>query len=300
MLRVENALMDGIININKPAGMTSFDVIAVLRKILNTKKIGHTGTLDPDATGVLPICVGRATKLAELLTADDKAYIAGVRLGVVTDTQDLSGEVLEENEVCVSEGELKDALKGFTGEISQIPPMYSAVRINGERLYKLAREGKTVERPPRTVFISELTLLSYDETNSVFNMEVHCSKGTYIRTLANDIGAALGCGGAMCSLERIRSGRFLIDSSFTLDEVRAMTENGDFSFMTPLSEAMSEFDKITLAESNARKLIYGMPFNPYGVENGKKYRLYDEKNTFLAIGEKTPDRMNILKTFFET
>ncbi len=290
--------MDGVININKSAGMTSFDVIAILRKILNTKKIGHTGTLDPDATGVLPVCVGKGTKLVEMLTANDKQYIAGIKLGIVTDTQDMSGEILEEKNADVDAEALKDVIASFIGESEQIPPMYSAVRVNGVRLYKLAREGKTVEREARKIFIQGIKLNSYDKENNEFFITVDCSKGTYIRTLSHDIGQKLGCGAAMSSLKRTKSGRFEISDSYTLDEIRNMSENNDFSFICPVSEVMAEFEKIILAERNADKLRYGIPFNVDGLEIGSRYRLYDEKKEFLAIGEKFPEKVKILKTFF--
>jgi len=290
--------MDGVININKPTGMTSFDVIAILRKILNTKKIGHTGTLDPDATGVLPICVGKATKLVEMLTADEKQYIAGVKLGIVTDTQDTSGDVLETKEVNVTYDDLKNTIDSFKGESFQIPPMYSAVKVNGERLYKLAREGKTVERESRKIFISEITLDSFKKEDDSFSMTVTCSKGTYIRTLSNDIGEKLGCGAALSSLKRTMSGKYTISESYTLDDIRKMSEEENFSFITPLPDIMDEFEKVILAEKNSDKLVYGVPFNVDGLQNGSKYRLFDEKKRFLAIGEKTPERIVILKTFF--
>lgn len=290
--------MDGVINVNKKAEMTSFDVIAILRKILNMKKIGHTGTLDPDATGVLPVCVGKGTKLVEMLTANDKQYIAGVKLGIVTDTQDLSGNILEKTNPCIDNATLKSTIMSFMGESEQIPPMYSAIQVNGERLYKLAREGKTVEREPRKIFISNIVLNSYNKEENTFYMTVDCSKGTYIRTLANDIGQKLGCGAALSSLERTKSGRFSIDKSFTLDEIRNMAEKNDFSFILNLPDVMSEFEKTILAEQNSKKLIYGVPFNVAGLENGKTYRLFDEKNQFLAIAQKTPERLKILKTFF--
>ncbi len=290
--------MDGVININKSAGMTSFDVIASLRKILNMKKIGHTGTLDPDATGVLPICIGKGTKLVELLTANDKQYIAEVKLGITTDTQDTSGNLINQREVCVSKDDLSFAISEFIGEIEQIPPMYSAIKVNGERLYKLAREGITIEREPRKVFISDIKLNSFKIGDNTFSITVDCSKGTYIRTLSNDIGEKLGCGAAMSALKRTKSGRFNIDDSFTLDEIKEMVSQNDFSFICPVSEIMTEYEKITLAENNSKNLIYGIPFNVTYLENDKIYRLFNEKKQFLAIGKKTPERIVILKTFY--
>ncbi len=290
--------MDGVININKSAGMTSFDVIASLRKILNMKKIGHTGTLDPDATGVLPICTGKGTKLVELLTANDKQYIAEVKLGITTDTQDTSGNIIKKRAVSISEDALISAISSFIGETEQIPPMYSAIKVNGERLYKLAREGITIEREARKVFISNIKLNSFNKDENSFSITVDCSKGTYIRTLSNDIGEKLGCGAAMSALKRTKSGRFNIEDSFTLDEIKDMVSQDDFSFICPVSEVMTEYEKITLAEKNSKKLIYGIPFNVTYLEDDKIYRLFDEKKQFLAIGKKTPERIVILKTFY--
>lgn len=290
--------MDGVINVNKSAGMTSFDVIASLRKILNMKKIGHTGTLDPDATGVLPICIGKGTKLVELLTANDKQYIAEVRLGITTDTQDTSGNITDERKVDISENNLISAISYFIGEIKQIPPMYSAIKVNGERLYKLAREGIIIEREPRKVFISDIKLNYFKKEENIFSITVDCSKGTYIRTLSNDIGEKLGCGAAMSALKRTKSGRFDIENSFTLDEIREKVSQNDFSFICPVSEVMTEYEKIILAEKNSKNLIYGIPFNVTYLQNDKIYRFFDEKNQFLAIGKKTSERIVILKTFY--
>lgn len=290
--------MDGVINVNKPKDMTSFDVVAILRKTLNTKKIGHTGTLDPDATGVLPICVGKATKLVEFLTADKKQYKASVKLGVTTDTQDMSGTVLKTLSSCVTKEELEKAINSFLGEIEQIPPMYSAVKIDGKKLYELAREGKTVERKPRKITIFGIKLLSFDEKNQSFDMLVDCSKGTYIRTLANDIGESLGCGAALSNLLRTVSGSFYLEKSFSLEQIKELCENGDFSFLTPLSNVMSEWQKLVLAENNAKRLLYGIKFNVSGTTLGKCYRIFDENGNFLAVARCGEHHMEILKTFF--
>lgn len=212
--------MDGIIIIDKPAGFTSHDVVAKLRGILRQKKIGHTGTLDPQATGVLPVLLGRATKLSEMLTAGTKTYEAVMRLGLVTDTQDVWGRTLGERPVTADEAAVREVCRGFTGQISQIPPMYSAIKIGGKKLYDLAREGREVERPAReiTVYSIEITDISLP----LVSMRVRCSGGTYIRTLCHDIGAALGCGAAMQALRRTASGSFTIENAFTLEEVEAL------------------------------------------------------------------------------
>ena len=290
--------MDGVININKPSAMTSFDVVAILRKTLNMKKIGHTGTLDPDATGVLPICIGKATKLVELLTANDKQYIATVKLGIITDTQDISGNIIKTSDVNTSKEDLINLLPSFIGEQEQIPPMYSAIKVNGKKLYELAREGKTTERKPRKITINNITLNEYNDEENSFQITVNCSKGTYIRTLANDIGEKLGCGAALSALNRTKSGRFSLEASFDIDVIKEMVKNGDFSFITPLDEVMCEYKKIVLAEKNAFKLKNGVQFDVSGLNYGEIYRIYDESKNFLAIAQKDSERLLILKTFF--
>ncbi|MCH5255927.1 MAG: tRNA pseudouridine(55) synthase TruB [Lachnospiraceae bacterium] len=210
----------GIINIYKEAGYTSHDVVAKLRGILGQKKIGHTGTLDPDATGVLPVCLGVGTKLCDMLTDEDKEYVAELYLGVTTDTQDMSGTVLSREDVSIDEERLKEIIYSFQGEYEQLPPMYSALKVNGKKLYELAREGKTVERRTRKVRIEEIEILELNLP--LVKMRVVCSKGTYIRTLCDDIGRKAGCGGAMQSLERTRVGRFLIKDALTLDRVQEL------------------------------------------------------------------------------
>ena len=200
--------MDGIYIVNKPKGITSFDVVAKMRRICDTKKVGHAGTLDPDAVGVLPICVGRATKVIEYLMEEDKAYHVELMLGMATDTQDSSGSVLYEKPVTASITEIEETIKSFVGESMQIPPMYSAIRVNGKRLYELARKGLEVERNPRAITISQIDISSINKKDDkvIVLFDVDCSKGTYVRTLCNDIGERLNCGGHMTSLTRTRSG----------------------------------------------------------------------------------------------
>ena len=216
--------MDGIINIYKEKGFTSHDVVAKLRGICGQKKIGHTGTLDPDAVGVLPVCLGKATRVAELLTEKDKEYEAVLRLGVKTDTLDISGEVLKERPVTVSEEEIREAAKTFVGTIRQVPPMYSALKVNGKKLYELARAGKEVEREAREVTIHALEILSV--SLPLVTLRVHCSRGTYIRSLCDDLGERLGCGGCMESLIRTRSGVFSLSDAVPLSEVQRRKEEG--------------------------------------------------------------------------
>lgn len=216
--------MDGIINVYKEKGFTSFDVVAKLRGILKIKKIGHTGTLDPDAEGVLPVCIGSATKLCDMLTDKSKEYTAVMRLGVVTDTQDMTGVVLRTNEVSEDEELVRQAALSFVGEYDQIPPMYSALKVNGQKLCDLARQGKEVERRPRRVTIHELEIT--EMALPLVTMRVHCSKGTYIRTLCQDIGEKLGCGACMQSLVRTRVSEFTLDRAVTLSEIERFRDEG--------------------------------------------------------------------------
>lgn len=216
--------MNGIINIYKEAGYTSFDVVAKMRGILKERKIGHTGTLDPDATGVLPVCLGNGTKLVELFTDHEKEYIAEFRLGLSTDTQDMSGEVLKTSPIEVSKEQIKEVVASFVGECMQIPPMYSAVKVNGKKLYELARAGKEVKREARKVFFKEIEILSIDIP--LVKIRVVCSKGTYIRTLCNDIGEKLGCFAAMQSLTRTRVGDFTLEEAVTLEKLEQYRDEG--------------------------------------------------------------------------
>ena len=218
-------MKSGIINVYKEAGYTSFDVVAKLRGILGMKKIGHTGTLDPEATGVLPVCVGKATKVCDLLTDKDKTYRAVMRLGIVTDTQDMTGTVLQQQDVMVTEQDVRKALQSFVGSSNQIPPMYSALKVNGQKLCDLARKGIQVERKPREIFIHEIVV--EDITLPLVTFTVTCSKGTYIRTLCQDVGEKLGCGACMDSLVRTRVSGFCIEDSLKLHEIEAMMKKGE-------------------------------------------------------------------------
>ncbi len=290
--------MDGIINVNKPLGITSHDVVYRLRKILGIKKIGHTGTLDPDAKGVLPMCIGRGTKLAEELTAKEKQYLAELTLGIVTDTQDISGEVLERHEVSLSEEEIREAIMSFVGDIEQIPPMYSAIKVDGKKLYELAREGKTVELAPRPVTIFEINIQRVDMAENKVSFLVDCSKGTYIRTLCHDIGKKLGCGGVMSALKRTRSGDFKIENAFTLEEIEEKAKNNDFSFLIGIDEALSHYDKVVLADRNARRLCNGIEVRLNGIEDDKIFRVYDEQGKFLALCTIFGGKVKVLRAFY--
>ena len=291
--------MDGIINVNKPLGITSHDVVYRLRRLLGIKKIGHTGTLDPDASGVLPMCIGKGTKLAELLTATDKQYLAEMTLGAITDTQDKSGEILESFPVNVSETEVGETVQKFVGEIQQIPPMYSAIKIDGKKLYELAREGKNVERKPRAVTIKGIEVKEVNLEKNTVTMLVDCTKGTYIRTLCEDIGRALGCGGYMSALIRTRSGRFCIEEAYTLEQIEEMLSCGDNSFFVPIGEAVPEYKKIVVAEKNAKKIRNGIKISVEGLEIGEIYRVFDEKDELLVIARQDDDCLCVLKTFYD-
>jgi tRNA pseudouridine55 synthase len=279
--------MDGILNIHKLIGMTSFDVVAKVRRLTGIKKVGHAGTLDPDASGVLPVCVGKATKVIEFLMEKDKAYRVGLSLGKATDTQDASGKTLYEKKVSSSNEEIEKAIKGFVGTIEQIPPMYSAIRIDGKRLYDLARQGIEVERKPRTVTMFKIDILGIqriDETVSV-TMNVECSKGTYMRTLCHDIGEVLECGGHMSSLERTRSGPFLLESSYTLENLFSLKDEGklETAFLS-MDHAITHFPSVSVSQSEARKLMNGLTVMIKDLTPGFS-RVYHENGCFLAIGE---------------
>lgn len=291
--------MNGIININKPKGITSHDVVYRLRKILNIKKIGHTGTLDPDASGVLPMCVGRATKTADMLTAQDKQYIAEVTLGSATDTLDSSGTVTETAEVSVSEEDILNTAKEFLGDIEQIPPMYSAIKKDGQRLYELARQGIEVKREPRTVHIDSIEIKDFDLENNKFVMKVDCSKGTYIRSLCDDLGRRLGCFAHMSALERTRSGRFKIEEAYTLEQVEEMLDGGDAGFLIPIDRVFEEYGKIVVSNRKAAQICHGLKVRAQGTENGEIYRVYDEGGRFLTISTAENGVLKILKTFYQ-
>lgn len=287
--------MNGLIIIDKPAGWTSHDVIAKLRGILKEKRIGHSGTLDPMATGVLPIFIGRATRAVEFSQSDDKEYVAGLRLGIVTDTQDITGRVLSTSERTACVADLKQALRHFTGEQQQLPPMYSAVKIGGKKLYQLARRGINVERQPRSVTFHALDLL--EQNNDDYLLRVHCSKGTYIRTLCNDIGSFLGCGGTMYSLRRTRAGRFTIEESITLSDVESAASAGRAdSLLKPVDTLFDHYPAVALDENQIKRCLNGNAF-PTDQDDGL-YRVYDRNNNFLMLGRAENGIMHTVKSFF--
>lgn len=235
----------GVIILNKPAGMTSHDCVNRMRRLFDTKKVGHTGTLDPMATGVLPILIGRAAKAADLLTAENKLYRAGLRLGLVTDTEDITGNIISSSDEIPSEAEVRNICSGFVGEIMQIPPMYSALKVGGQKLVDLARRGVTIEREARPIRIYSIDVKSTDDSRE-YILTVSCSKGTYIRTLCADIGSKLGCGGCMSSLERLGSGSFSIADSHTLEELDSLEMSERLSLLRPVESLFASLTELKL------------------------------------------------------
>ncbi|MBQ5840406.1 MAG: tRNA pseudouridine(55) synthase TruB [Clostridia bacterium] len=286
---------NGIIVIDKPAGWTSMDICAKLRGMYREKRVGHAGTLDPMATGVLPVFIGRATRAVEFADKGDKEYVAGLKLGIVTNTQDTSGEVLESHPVSVTAAELESVLPNFRGDIEQIPPMYSAIKINGKKLYELARKGKEVERKPRPVTIRALTVeaqIAPDE----FIIRVRCSKGTYIRTLCHDIGQALGCGGAMSSLRRTMAAGFTLEQAVSLDAVQNTEERA--SLLLPVDAYFSDHPALTVDAAAEKKIRNGMTLVMPKLTPGE-YRVYGTDGCFLALCRAEQGKLTTVKSFFE-
>lgn len=278
----------GIINIYKEAGYTSHDVVAKMRGILGQKKIGHTGTLDPDAVGVLPVCLGAGTKLCDMLTDEDKEYVAELLLGVTTDTQDLSGTVLSRQEVSVDDEQAEAAIYHFRGAYEQVPPMYSALKVNGRKLYELAREGKEIERKARTVQIKEIEILTMQIP--VIKIRVVCSKGTYIRTLCDDIGKELGCGAAMKSLQRTRVGQFTIKDAKTLAEIEKQLHGDSVEeLILSVDDMFPDLQKVKTADNYRKQLVNGnclalkMICTGTRPTDGEHVRVYDGQDVFYGI-----------------
>ena len=300
-------MINGIISIHKEKGFTSHDVVAKLRRIVGQKKIGHTGTLDPDATGVLPVCFGKATKLCDMLTDKNKTYETVMLLGQVTDTQDVSGTVLESHSVeNITDEIVRKTIATFVGDIMQVPPMYSALKVNGKKLYELAREGIEVERKARPVSILDIEIKDIQLPR--VKMKVSCSKGTYIRTLCHDIGQALGCGACMEELVRTKVSRFELCESVTLAQVEEYQKAGRIQeLLTPIDAMFSEYVAVSLKEEFMPLVYNGNVFLPkhleskISLEDGMKVRVYNEKQQFLAIYKyiKENHLFKIEKMFFE-
>lgn len=299
-------MYNGIINVYKEKGYTSHDVVAKLRGILKQKKIGHTGTLDPQAEGVLPVCLGMGTKLCDMLTDKDKEYEALLLLGVSTDTQDTTGAVLKERPVEASEEEVKQAILSYIGEYDQIPPMYSAIKVDGKKLYELAREGKEIERKARRVRILSIEILSMELPR--VRIRVECSKGTYIRTLCHDIGEKLGCGGCMEELLRTRVSSFFVKEALTLERIEQLRDEDKLAKQIVSVEKALEAYPICVMKPEADKLIYnGNPFRRESAVTTELHedmpmRVYDSKKCFVGIYEYKPEKKAYypLKMFLES
>ncbi len=290
-------MINGIINVNKEPGFTSHDVVAKLRGILRQKKIGHTGTLDPQAKGVLPVCLGNATKVSDILTDKSKTYEVIGLLGTITDTQDIYGEVIETNKVNITESKLIEVIESFVGEYDQLPPMYSAIKIDGKKLYDYARQGKEVERKARKVFIDKIEILDIDINAGEFRMLVDCSKGTYIRTLIHDIGQVIGCGGCMKDLIRTRVGQFQISTSKTLNQIEKQYKDNTLdSILTRVDELFADYEKVSILEEYSKVIYNGniiLPNNIKGFIYDKEYdkvRVYDWQDKFVAIYQYDKDK----------
>lgn len=288
--------MNGILLVDKPADWTSNDVVIKLKGVLHERRIGHSGTLDPMATGLLVVFVGRATRAVEFAEAHDKRYIAGLRLGLVTDTQDISGTVLESRDADVSAAELRPALARFIGEQEQVPPMYSAIKVNGRRLYDIARSGGEVERKARKIKISRIDIVG--RKNGDYLLDISCSKGTYIRALCNDIGAALGCGGCMSSLRRVAAGEFSVDSAHTLEEVIAAAEEGEAeSLLLPVDSLFKSLPTFEVDEPREKRIRNGSEIKTPYLSDGE-YRVYSKSGEFLMLGRVKDGKMRTVKSFF--
>ena len=299
-----SSVYNGLLNVYKEPGYTSNDVVAKLRGILHQRKIGHTGTLDPDAVGVLVVCLGNGTRLCDMLTEHTKEYIAVCRLGVITDTQDMSGTILQEQQVNVATEQLHAAVMAFVGDYDQIPPMYSAIKIGGRKLYDLAREGKEIERQPRRIHIDAIAVLdtSLLQSEHIFTMEVKCSKGTYIRTLCHDIGQRLGCGAAMQHLTRTAVGSFHLEDAITLGQIEQLRDAGMLQDRIQSSEQLfRDLDAVRIDDAWRVQIENGNSFKPEQIlsespeqeqditdpdkmyEDGERVRVYGQDGTFFGI-----------------
>ena len=285
--------MNGIVIVDKPEGWTSQDVVSKLRGVLHTKRIGHGGTLDPMATGVLPVFVGRATRAVEFFEHAEKTYVAQLRLGITTDTEDITGTVLEEKTSAVTEEELEKVLDAFRGEISQVPPMYSAIKVNGQKLYDLARKGQEVERKSRKITIFRLECLAF--SGNAAKLLVRCSKGTYIRTLCKDIGEALGCGGCMAALRRVGAGAYREEDAVSLTQL-IEAENPE-AYLRPVESMFVQYPAVELTANQEKRCRNG---NSFSVSlNDGTYRAYGKNGEFLMLAKVENGIMSTIKSFFE-
>lgn len=288
--------MNGIILVDKPQDWTSHDVVAKLRGVLHERRIGHSGTLDPLATGLLVVFVGRATRAVEFAEADSKEYITGLHLGVSTDTQDITGNIVASSGALPDEAALRAAIGRFIGDIEQIPPMYSAIKIGGKKLYELARRGESVERAPRKITVSAIDIAGRDGDDYILN--ISCSKGTYVRTLCSDIGEALGCGACMSSLRRTRAGVFSVDDAHSLADIEAAAREGRLSnIILPVDTLFASFPKLTVSQSAAKRLKNGNIIK-ISAEDGD-YRVYSDPEEFLLLGRVEGGKLKTIKSFYE-
>lgn len=290
--------MNGILLVDKPADWTSSDVVVKLKGVLHERRIGHAGTLDPMATGLLTVFVGRATRAVQFAEAHDKRYVARLRVGIDTDTQDITGTVLRECDAShVTSERLQEVLSRFVGEQEQLPPMYSAIKVNGRKLYDIARAGGTVERKPRHVCVSELSLLG--EENGEYLLDIACSKGTYVRTLCHDIGEALSCGACMSALRRTHAGDFDIAHAHTLEEVISAAARGEVEkLLLPVDALFARLPRWCADEYAERRIKCGNAVKAAGLAAGE-YRVYSERGEFLMLGRAENGMMNTVKSFFE-
>ena len=289
--------MNGILLIDKPRDWTSHDVVGKLRGILRERRIGHSGTLDPMATGLLVVFIGRATRAVEFAEAHEKEYHAGLRLGMVTDTQDVTGTVLEQCDCSVTREKLEAVLPRFRGEIQQIPPMYSAIKVQGKKLYEIARKGGEVERKPRSVTISKLEVTG--EEHGDYLLDVVCSKGTYIRTLCHDIGGALGVGGTMSALRRVRAGQFSLENAYTLEQVQQAADAGRAEeLLLPVDALFSKYPAVTLTAKGEKRCRVGNDY-PVPENAGEICRVYGEDGAFLALARAEQGIGKTIKSFYE-
>lgn len=288
--------MNGILNIYKPTGITSFDVVRMVRKISNVKKVGHAGTLDPEASGVLPVCIGKATKAIDYIMGDFKIYETELKLGVITDTYDREGVILKESEVNASEDEIIQAINSFAGEINQVPPMYSALKVNGKKLYELARAGIEIERQARPILIYNIDIMSINIPYVKFR--VKCSKGTYIRSLCYDIGEQLNCGGMMWNLQRIATGQFKIEDTINVEDLNV--ENISKHLM-PIEKIFDGNTKINIEDRFVKFLLNGVVVKDKALtskfQENITYSIYNNENNFIGIADKSNEGIRLIKSF---
>lgn len=298
--------MNGVLVVNKPEEFTSFDVVAVVRKLSGQRKIGHTGTLDPNATGVLPLLLGNATKAQDIIENHDKEYFAGFRLGFTSDTLDVWGEVKKQSDPAIKKQDIRKVLFDFTGKISQIPPMFSAVQKDGKRLYDLARQGIEVERESRQITVYDLQLVSFDESRQRGFLKIKCSKGTYIRTLIDDIGRALGCGAVMSSLQRLNACGYTLKDALTLEEIKSLAEKNQLEGRLMSTESLfSNYGCVFVTPAQAKRFSNGGALDisrtclAKGCDDKQIFRVKEKSGSFLGLGitDKEKNQLKIYKLF---